>query len=395
MIKRVIYLVESTFSIRDYERFGIHILKENGFDVEIWDATPMLQPATYKSYTPEDKFTADNLIVFKYGKELYKKLRSLKNTDFVIAMLGYYFKARNVYRAIGASKAKYSIFLANAIPDSGDLGPSTLVQRLKRLFPPTPKKILRIISIRIPFSKLPFKWFGIKPAKFVLVGGSRSLSKIYPMTEGADVVWAHTLDYDIYLQEAQTPSNNNTRSAIFLDEYLPFHPDWKHLGVHLPIEADKYYKYLNEFFDMIEKELKLSVVIASHPRAHSKNQKKYFKNRQCISGKTCNLVKDSFLVLTHASTSLSFANLFNKPVIFITFTSMNNHWQGRLIKVMARWFGKEPVSIDSGIDIDWEKELAINKVSYDNYRQAFIKTNSSLNLPFWQIVSDKLKEISE
>jgi len=39
MIKRIIFLVEMKFNFRDYQRFGIEILQQNGFSVEVWDMT--------------------------------------------------------------------------------------------------------------------------------------------------------------------------------------------------------------------------------------------------------------------------------------------------------------------------------------------------------------------
>ena len=47
-IKKVIYIIETRFNKRDYDRFGIEILKKNGFEVEVWDFTPFLGSHEYR-----------------------------------------------------------------------------------------------------------------------------------------------------------------------------------------------------------------------------------------------------------------------------------------------------------------------------------------------------------
>jgi len=47
-ITEIIFFIESPFNRRDYERFGIDLLKENGFQVRVWDFTPILYPEVYK-----------------------------------------------------------------------------------------------------------------------------------------------------------------------------------------------------------------------------------------------------------------------------------------------------------------------------------------------------------
>ena len=53
-IRKVIYFIESPFCQRDYERFGIDIMKDDGFCVEIWDLTPIISPETYNTVKVPD-----------------------------------------------------------------------------------------------------------------------------------------------------------------------------------------------------------------------------------------------------------------------------------------------------------------------------------------------------
>lgn len=387
----MIFLVESPFSRRDYDRFGIGIFLKDGFEVEVWDITSILQPVTHKTYTPPDKSEYERLRTFKDKKELLKSISSLRENDFVIALLGYYFRSAFVYRALSGPKTGYAVLTANVIPDVGEVHSDPGRKRLKKLFPITPKRIMESISARMAFSKLPFRWFGIMPARLILAGGERSKDYPYPVDRSTEVVWAHSLDYDRYLEEKNRPSQDEKPVAVFLDEYMPFHPDWKHMGIECPISADEYYRLLNNFFNVVERSLGMEVVIAGHPRSNTDKIKSFFGARKLIIGQTCKLVKESNLVLCHASTSIGFANLFNKPALFMTFKEIEDNLEGRMTRTMAGWFGKEAVSIDKDISIDWAKEMRIDRASYGKYRQAFIKRDGTEELPFWQIVSNRLR----
>ncbi len=181
--------------------------------------------------------------------------------------------------------------------------------------------------------------------------------------------------------------------AVFLDEYLPFHPDFFRQKVLPPIKADEYYPLLNKFFRLIEKQLKLKVIIAAHPRSHSEKLSESFERRELVFGRTIELVKESKLVLAHSSTSLNFANLFYKPVIFLTAAELDKSYKGPLIQEVAGLFGKKPVYMDRDNNIfSWNAELRVSKTHYENYRRDYIKTEPSEELPFWQVVADRLKK---
>jgi len=388
MIKRIIFLVVSSFNLRDYQRFGIEILERNNFKVEVWDITPILRPVFYNSYSPPDQFNYEGLTLFHKKNELYSKISVLKNSDFVMNIVPYNFKSLWIYKGLSKSEADYAVFMANALPsiNNGKLKALIYLKKIKKLFKLSPKKIWEIL-----FPRLSFWWFGVKSAKIVLAGGEKCLVYHYPIGTNTEILWTHTLDYDLYLKE-----KNNLFSkrpiAVFIDQYLPFHPDNITAWVKPSISPDKYHSLLNKFFKLIEDQLGLKVIIAAHPRSNYENHPNYFKGRKCIRGQSVKLIRESKLVLSHSSTALNFANLFYKPVVFMTSSELNRSYQGPFIKEMAKRFGKKPIFIDKDNDIDWEFELTVSKNHYNNYRRDYIKTKHSKDLPFWQIVANRLKE---
>ncbi|MDD5136526.1 MAG: hypothetical protein PHX20_02045 [Candidatus Omnitrophica bacterium] len=388
MIRRIIFLTESPFDLRDYRRFGFELLRENQFAVETWDATPALHPDIHAAYSPPDKMEDEGLVTFRDPPELYDRLSSLRSDDFVINLINYRFKMLDVYKALGRSRADYAVSMANTLPYVASVRTPSLFEKVKGLFPITRESV----ALRI-FVRAPFKFFGVKPAKIILAGGENCLGCHYPADQGTEALWAHALDYDIYRKERETTPSGDSNTIVFLDEYLPFHPDWKYYNSTFPMRADEYYGLLDKLFCKLEGELKKEVVIAAHPRSKYSENDGYFKSRKCIKGETCALVRDSDLVVSHISTSINFANLFYKPVLFVTSQHIDKCWEGPLIRTVARWFGKDPVFMDEDISVDMQELMKVDRQRYDNYRRSYIKRDGSPDLDFWQIVADRLKSL--
>src|SRR3989338_6862028 len=113
MIKRIIFFVETRFNLRDYQRFGIELLQQNGFDIEVWDLSFIVHPETFKEYVPQDVFSFNVLTTFMNNREFHSRFRTLSRSDFVVNVLGYTFSNLAVYKALSRSRADYAIFYAN------------------------------------------------------------------------------------------------------------------------------------------------------------------------------------------------------------------------------------------------------------------------------------------
>lgn len=390
MIKRVIILVESPFNSRDYKRFGIESLKENGFSVEVWDLSRILRPKVYSDGTRPKIHECGELTVFSEKKEAFQRISELGVSDFVINFGSYGISSFWEYRALTKASAQYAVQMSGMLPllGPGEVITASYWKKLKKIFPPSFKHISNVF-----FSRVSPKWLGIKPAKFILAGGEKCFVYHYPVDRKkfTETIWIHTMDYDLYLEEQRCSSSEPEQNiAVFLDEYLPFHPDRLYDGVKGPSEPEEYYPMLDKFFGRVENELKLEVVIAASPRSEYEKKPDYFNGRRCIKGKTPELVRKSRLVMMHDSSSITYANLFQKPVMFLTSRRLSRTHPA--IKRLANWFGKEPIFMDAANEIDWDFEMKMDKGHFDKYRQWFIKTDFSPEKPFWQIIADRLKK---
>jgi hypothetical protein len=377
---KVIFLIESPFNERDYNRFGIGVLQKNGFEVEVWDFTAFLNPERHRSARVPDLSHYAGYHQFLTQSEALIAISELTQLCLLVSLVGYRYGSFPIYRAISKFKLRYCIVLTNSSPQV-----SAIRSRIDLLT--RPGRFLNSLFLRIPLNYL-----GLRPATLLLAGGHQSIRSTPLISQETDVIWAHTLDYDLYLEEKSKPLQADTSVAVFLDEYLPFHPDFINLGMSPPCNPEDYYPRVCQFFDFVEREHGVQILIAAHPRSHYEERPDYFGGRPVLKGKTVELVRKSRFVIAHSSISLNYAVLFNRPVLFITTNKIGQSpIQGRYIQVMAGVLNKAPVNLDEPFYLNWEKELTVDRAAYARYREAFIKKNGSPEKPCWQIFADFLK----
>lgn len=384
-ITKIIYFIESPFNQRDYERFGVETFIRDGFEVYMWDFTPFLRPQVDSSVIPPDPIEYKNFMRFNSKRDAIAAISKEGGDCFVVSLIPYHIGTFSIFRQISKNKIPYSVFISNSIPNPySNKSRKNLFKKIRRL---TPKKLINHFFIRIP-SLL----FGISPATFALAGGAKSSTKMPLINRKTEVIWIHTLDYDIYLDDKESVQGE-TKIAVFLDDYGPFHPDYIHMGVQPLTSADEYYPLLCKWFDYIEEKLDVEVIIAAHPRSHYDKLPDFFQGRKVIRGKTHKLINNAGFVILHYSTAINFAVLYKKPMIFISIDTFENTWYGKNIVNFASYFEKTPINISRKVNTDLKNELFIYEEGYSRYKHDFIKIDGTEELPFWQVVGNKIKSL--
>ncbi|MFA5147187.1 MAG: hypothetical protein WC515_07425 [Candidatus Omnitrophota bacterium] len=385
-IDKIIFLVANTFCERDHDRFGVETLKDNGFEVEIWDLAPIFYPRTFD---PSLSYDCLEHRVFYSKKELLVALRRSGMGDFMICLIRYDLKSYFIYRAVSARRIPYAVWTANSLPVQRKNRDGLRARSFFKM--PTLARVATVANLL--FLNIPFRFIGIRAATLVFEGGEQPAYSSYPIDPRSETIRIHSFDYDIYLREkGRRDAVSKDSMAVFLDEYVPFHPDYMHMGVKPFSEKDDYYPAMRNFFRFVEAKYKVRVVIAAHPKADYENHPDYFEGRPVVKNRTAELVRDSSLVMAHSSTAINFSVLFKKPLIFITTDRLDRSPQKELISVTAASLGKVAVNIDHFSEDDLEDVLAVDEKAYDNYRNTYIKQDGSVDAPFWQAVSDRLKE---
>lgn len=392
VIKKIVFLTESKFNKRDFNRFGVNILKRKGFDIEVWDVSKIFNRRVAKIYSPPDFFSFSGLKAFEWEKELNKAILNLDKRDLIVLFDIYGTRDLRFHKVISKSRANYAVFMGEAMPYFREL---KFVQRFRAYF----LKVLKLgffNSIRLLNNRFKsFKIKDIKPAKFVFAGGRKSLRKNHLVSGETKIIWAHSLDYDLYLKDKKNKMKERN-IAVFLDEYMPFHPiniTWGYKnGI---VNPNEYFSNLNKFFDKVEKETGLKVVIAAHPRSDYEKHNNFFGKRKWYRGKTMELVKNSKLVIAHSSTSLSYACIFKKPIVIITDSILDRSPpECTYIEAKAIEFGKRKIFVNDLKNlrkIDWKQEMKINEQRYKDYMENYIKLSGSPEKSFWEIVAEEIK----
>ena len=402
-IHKIIFLLDQPFNTRLYEILGVEILAHNGFEVEIWDVTPYFHPAAL------EKMVIDTEDVYKICKKFDKKrdillsILEISPDTIVNSFIPFQCQTYFIYRLLSKKNIRYSVaqMISFPSPPSPQIGaPVEMIRSL--LKKATALKLEHaILGLCDNLLSKYFFLFGIRPADIVLRTGERSSDIMRdPIDAKTHIVWGHAWDYDIYLKERDREITPDPNLGIFLDEFFPLHTDLEYLGISSPIEAEEYYANLCSFFDHLEKIYNVRIVIAAHPRSDYSKTTHYFGGRPVIKGQTARLVHESAFVLAHDSTSINFAVLFRKPVIFITMDKMQKCDAGKLntgvvIESIAHSLNKASINIDSPFNFDWTEELKVDIKSYKNYQNDYIKFAGSPEIPFWEIYLKSLRKMCQ
>ena len=385
-INKIVYLHEHHFSERYFKAFGFRDLINRGFEVEIWNFMPFLSSEEFKNDLPPDTLEWENHIYFENCSGAVKAILQLTPDTIILLGIHYTTKTLPVYRALSRKGLTCLSFLAMALP----LGTMPLREGSK-------KKLERLSLCGIKnklFHSIPYNLLGVKPVDIVIAMGEKYFRHGYPWSEKSEVLWAHSLDFDEYLTEKIKPGETEPDTCVFLDEYVPLHPD-NTAAKFSRVPMKKYYDQMRSFFDYIEGNFKLNVIIAAHPRSHYENLPDIYGRRPVIRGKTAELVKTAGYVIVHQSMSLNFAVLFEKPLIFVVTDDYIRHLaEDPHPQWLADYFGKKLHNIDHGMDIDITEESHVKLEAYRSYRNDYIKKEGSPELAFSRIMADRIVAMS-
>ena len=158
---------------------------------------------------------------------------------------------------------------------------------------------------------------------------------------------------------------------------------------------EEYYPSHCRFFDYVEQELKLKVVIAAHPKTNHIEYPEYFGKRHVIRNQLIPLIKKSRLVMSHDSTALVLVAVERKPTLILTNVAFEKDIGcSRTLKVTAASFGKTPIDVDQlPYSIDWQRELIADESIYSSYVQKYVKIAGSEKINSWQILANRLKQL--
>ena len=388
-MNKFIHIVSSPFSQRDYDRYGVAILQANGFDVEVWNVGKVVNRYAYeKTAHLSGRFEIET--VFDTKNEFLESCRKQEKAFFFVAA-SYAFNSLFLFREL--SRCGQTLSISVSYPDSASIKatnmdePKFFIRNKLKLFSKFKEISFKKISDKIILTTPPWL-FGVRHADLVFSGGDKSSFSNPLIGVNTRVVNIHANDYDIFLENPPKGSFDN-KYAVFIDQNLPFNTDPFSTKTARVATEKNYFPSLKFFFDQLEKELRMPIKIAVHPRANFDSISEVFGGRELLQGETASLVNDSSLVIAHYSYAINFAVLYRKPLIFITTDELNTSFRRSAIEATSSHFKKDPINVDSDKAIDWKSEMIVDSGIYDQYIFNFIKKPKTPERFFWQVVGEQ------
>lgn len=387
----VLYLVEAVFSHRDYDRFGVAFMRANGHDVTVVDMTGLSQPRL-----PRDRSHYGDLAdVTIHVADTLDALRGLQDVrdraDILISAIGSVGVTPEniaVFRWLSAARGIYVKVHCDSYPGISRFKgePRRVHERVRDIT--RRMREGQISARRSIMARLPMDWLGVRPADFVIYGGRNSRSTSRLIHSRTREIWAHSFDHEIFRNLRDTIGAQSD-TAVFIDEYLPHHPDLATRGQGAPVDPAYYYSALRQFFDRVETETGLRVIVAACPRADYSNQPGIFGDREVAFMQTGRLIGESRLVLAHRSTAIGFAVMFRRPVVLFALKDTLTHVNHRIPSLAYAEALNRPIQVvDGSTAYSLADALSIDEKAYDRFMGDFVKTPGSPDAPLWRIVLD-------
>lgn len=390
MSKKVVFLLDSAFNKRDYVRFGFDIIEARGYIVEAWDFSPVLRPASYQSYVPPDTVDFGGHKLFTQRQHVVDAISDLSTEDMVVCLGWPEGSSSFIFELLEEKNIPYGFCLLGLLPRASTHRQiSELLHRLQS----NPAVFLVKMCSRLwqAVATLAVRSRHAASPRFMITGGAAAINdRRCSALDPLNVIKAHALDYDRYLEEEAIDRINEDATAggyaLFLDDDIPYHPDYLIFDVRPYCAADKYYVELNKFFDSFEQTTGLPIIIAAHPRADYEKRGNPYGNRKLVCGKTISYTKHAKLILAHVSTSLNFAILYKKPVLFLDslkYTMALRLW----IRDTATALDQKPFIVSDTPSFRLQ-ELTVNEELYERYKHFYIKESGTPNKMCWDIFCD-------
>ena len=368
MNKKVIYVSWMHLSDKVSRDWYIDYLIENGINVEFWNVIPLLRGEFDEPATK----TASYVRSFQTYSAFEAMLRSNKNSNVLyVILISYNGQTTKIFSLMSKYKCRMWFFAWGAYPISK-------AQKLNKVMLSALKPWGLVTKVFFKFEAVVYKKLKlVKPFEIIFTAGSVMTNSNQFATK---IIPTNSADFDLYRKtELAGIKIVDGHYVVFLDVYLPYHSDLKLIS-GASVNPEVYYASLNRFFALIEVKYAVKVVIAAHPRADYRTNP--FDGREIYLNQTAGLVKYSDFVLTHQSTSLSYAVLNHKPIIFVYTNEMTSRCRYTVMGYLFSYSSYLDAAIYNIDEIAQGGKIDIREVklkNYNEYKYNYLTTRDTEN----------------
>lgn len=305
---KIIILEHEPFQERKLEHYFIEKFLKDGIEVEYWAINNILE------YTKDVKYNFHEnhlcLREFSSYNDFLKalELNAIRSNVFIVEVW-LTIDTYDIYRILDKNRCnwiKIDYYLNPSMVIDTVLTKSSQVFHHLKNFPQAFKRVYNRI-------KLKSSRFEGKPDVLFYSGNEKKFlppAKKYISINYFDLETEVDVSYELPKQPF----------AVFLDVMMVNHPDFYREKNQKKDISKVYFNELNKLFDKLEDIYKVSIIVASHPKANYNEDQ--FSGRPIIKNHTKLLVQNAEYVITHHSLSLCFALIEKKPLILINFKSI-------------------------------------------------------------------------
>lgn len=385
----IIYLYPFFFRKYHWDRYEFNYLKKY-FYVEIHELYkfqyPHIQKFKKKSYK-EDKYVK-NFASYnewkKYFLNLVQELKEKKIKILVIKEPTSIFSDIKISYFLKKNKISFINFIIPSLPSykTNSLNKNYLKKFIIQ-FKNTLIKPRHFIATLVNLFLIKLEdYFNLIPSKLLIAGKLyEDLYRKLFIKKNVKIISYNSPDYSNYLIRNKLEKKIvNYNYAVFVANPPPgSFTDSSVIKSKLLWTADDLYPFLNIFFKKIEEYFQIKVVIALHPKSEVLHPGSYnYYNRHVFYNKTDKLIKNAkFVISNGATTAASFAVLYNKPILFLTFDQrMKSYSLHEYDKYFAKFFDSNLVNI-SDTHFRFNKRIInfkINQTKYNLYKLNYLSS---------------------
>lgn len=241
------------------------------------------------------------------------------------------------------------------------------------------------------------KYLNLYP-NLIFVAGKENLKRIKSKKiKNMKVVSFSANDFSQFLIEKKNHSILKTpkKYAVFLsdrDYNLVPEDALYDINYKSQLTYNNWHKPLIKFFDNVEKNLNVKIIIAAHPKSLKKNTINIYRPRKVYFNNTNKLIKNSKFAITLRSTALNYSAIYNKPIMFISSNALTKT-TNRFIKFIANKFGQNPININEPFNKNFLNNfLKFDYRSLNKYKVDYISTLLK-EKPNYKIIIENLNMI--
>jgi hypothetical protein len=372
---KVVYIRYFPLTKAIYTDLYFNELVQNDIKVEYLDITDLFYPDRVST----EEFDFQGTIKLTTYEQItsYLENQDIENTLF-ISIMTFEWRVFRLFRLFTQFNLKLGVFARGVFPSS------TVENKKSKVF-----EIIKSISFervtaffQNKFSVYAKKTGLIKSYDYIFKAGEYGFWGLGIGSEidiiSATIIEVNTVDYDQYLVHKKSPLVGDEQYIVFLDQYLPYHPDASYFKIKT-VEPVPYFREVNDFFDKLELATGKKVIIAAHPKAEQYKQINPYNNRSISFNKSNDLVKGASLVLTHASTAVCFPICYEKKIVLLVSDYLNEILPHFLVvaKSLENACDATLLAMDKIEEITISESIDLNK--YNDFKYKYLTSKVSEN----------------